>query len=506
MSEQLVPVSPAAGEVSEVARLPELSLQQSHQVVELVFRFFCSLRLTLVNLLLLFLAMIAGTFVNPQNDSLANIERAFAGRTALLWSYRTFELYDLFHSWWFTGLLLSLALNLIACSLERLPRIYYLVRYPETRFDRVVGLRLKVSGVPTEVSADAVAEELRKRRFRVRQSGADVFAEKGRYSRFGVWVVHLSLLLILGGGIFGRLTAFEGTVNVAQGGGQADAFVERTPDGSQFRHKLVDEQGAGFLVQCDDFRLKEFQPGRPKAFESDLRLFKKRLDGSPGVELARKTIRVNEPLRYAGLTFYQASYQQLERTPRARVTLIDKSSGTQQPLLVGPNQPIEAAQGLSYQVVDYQEDFSGLGPAIQVVRIEEPPGTPRAQDGKPSPNAKVTSFWVFNKKPDFDRENRPDRFAFKFDRITPFYATGLQIARDPSTPIVYLGCFALFAGIGIAFYTAHKRVWVHVANGKISLGGAAHRNLEGFSHEFEGLCDALGVPRPAPRKNAQAAA
>ena len=271
MSEQLVPVAPPAGEVSEVARLPELSPQQSHQLVELVFRFFCSLRLTLANLLLLFLAMIAGTFVNPQNDSLANIERAFAGRPALLWSYRTFELYDLFHSWWFTALLLSLALNLIACSLERLPRIYYLVRYPETRFDRVVGLRLKVTGAPLPVSADGVAEELRRRRFSVRRSGDDIFAEKGRYSRFGVWLVHISLLLILGGGIFGRLTAFEGVVNVSQGGGQADAFVERRPDGSQFRHRLMDENANRFLVQCDDFRLKEFESGRAKAFESDLR-------------------------------------------------------------------------------------------------------------------------------------------------------------------------------------------------------------------------------------------
>jgi len=506
MSEQLVPVAPAAGEVSEVARLPDLSQEQSHQAVEVVFRFFCSLRLTLVNLLLLFAAMIAGTFVNPQNDSLANIERAFAGRTGLLWSYRTFELYDLFRSWWFTAILLSLALNLIACSLERLPRIYYLVRYPETRFDRVVGLRLKVSGAPVSVAADAVEEELRRRRFRVRRSGDDIFAEKGRYSRFGVWVVHLSLLLILGGGIFGRLTAFEGVANVPQGGGQADSFVERRPDGSQFRHKLLDEDGSAFLVQCDDFRLKEFEPGRPKAFESDLRLFKKNPDGSPGRELARKTIRVNEPLRYAGLTFYQASYQQLERAPRARITVLDKVAGTEQQLIVPPSQPIQAADGLSYQLVDYQEDYSGMGPAVQVVRVEEPAGTPAATDGKPSPDAKVTSFWVFNKKPDFDRDNRPDRFAFRFDRISPYYATGLQIARDPSTPIVYLGCFALFAGIGIAFYTSHKRIWAHLAQGKISLGGAAHRNLEGFAGEFEVLCDALGVPRPAPRKGAQAAA
>ena len=506
MSEQLVPVAPPAGEVSEVARLPELSPQQSHQVVELVFRFFCSLRLTLVNLLLLFLAMIAGTFVNPQNDSLSNIERAFAGRHALLWSYRTFELYDLFHSWWFTALLLSLALNLIACSIERLPRIYYLVRYPETRFDRVVGLRLKVTGAPSAISADAVSDELRRRRFSVRRTGDDIFAEKGRYSRFGVWLVHISLLLILGGGIFGRLTAFEGTVNVPQGGGQADAFIERRPDGGQFRHRLMDGKGARFFVQCDDFRLKEFEPGRPKAFESDLRLFRRMPDGSAGEELARQTIRVNEPLRYAGLTFYQASYQQLERAPRARISVLDKTTGTQQALLVAPSQPIEAADGLSYQLVDYQEDFAGLGPAVQVVRIEEPPGTPRSTDGKPSAAAKITSFWVFNKRPDFDRDNRPDRFAFRFDHITPYYATGLQIARDPSTPIVYLGCFALFGGIGIAFYTSHKRIWAHVASGKISLGGAAHRNLEAFSGEFEELCDALGVPRPAPRKGAQAAA
>src|SRR3954471_19955653 len=144
MSEQLVPVAPAAGEVSEVARLPELSPQQSHQAVELVFRFFCSLRLTLVNLLLLFLEMIAGTFVNPQNDSLANIERAFAGREWPLRGYRWVVLYDLLHSGWFTGLLVSLALNLVACSLERLPRIWFLVRYPERRLDHVVGLRFKV--------------------------------------------------------------------------------------------------------------------------------------------------------------------------------------------------------------------------------------------------------------------------------------------------------------------------------------------------------------------------
>ncbi len=477
-AEELVPAGPPATAVSDVAQLPPPSPEESNTVIEGVWRFFCSLRLTLVNLLLLFLGMIAGTFVNPQNDSLANIERAFASRPWTVRAYRWFELYDLFHSWWFTALLLSLALNLVACSFERLPRIWYLVRYPERRLDRVVGLRFKVPFTPSQLSPDAVAQALQKRRYRAQVQDGFVFAERGRYARFGVWVVHLSLLLILGGGVFGRLTAFEGVAQVPQNGGIASGFLQRNPDGSEFKHRLVDQDGKPFLVQCNDFRLKEFEPGRPKAFESDLVVYEDLGSHEPGKELARATITVNHPLRYGGLTFYQASYVQLDEAQRAKVTLRDGVTGNAREMMVGAGEDIQAADGLTYQVVEYNPDFAGLGPAVQVVRSE---------DGKQS------SFWVFAKDPGFDGRNRPDRFSLSFERLAPLYATGLQIARDPSTPVVYLGCFLLFAGIGIAFYTSHKRIWAHVAGGKLALGGASHRNGEAFGREFAELRAELGV-------------
>jgi len=142
--------------------------------------------------------------------------------------------------------------------------------------------------------------------------GGGRHAERGRYARFGVWVVHLSLLLILFGGVYGRLTAFEGTSQVPQNGGTTTSFIQRNPDGSEFKHRLVDQQGKPFLVQCSDFRLKEFETGRPKAFESGLIVFEDLGSGEPGRELARATITVNHPLRYGGLTFYQASYAQLD--------------------------------------------------------------------------------------------------------------------------------------------------------------------------------------------------
>jgi cytochrome c biogenesis protein len=484
-AEELVPAGPAAGAVSEVAQLAPLTEEQSHVVVERIWRFFCSLRLTLANLLLLFLGMIAGTFVNPQNDSLLNIEKAFAGRIWTLRAYRWFELYDLFHSWWFTLVLTSLALNLIACSLERLPRIYYLVRYPERRLDHVVGLRFKVAPTARAVSIEKVADVLRRERYLVQLFHAEdasvsyLFAERGRYSRFGVWIVHISLLLILGGGVFGRLTAFEGTANVSQNGGITTSFIQRNPDGTQFRHRLLDEDGKRFVVQCTDFRLKEFEPGRPKAFESDLVAYEDAGGGEFGRELTRATINVNHPMHYGGLTFYQASYSQLSEGSRARMTVFDKASGTSRDLMLAPGETIPAAEGLTYEVVAYDADFSGLGPAVQVVRTQD---------------KDQTSFWVFAKDKDFDRKNRDDRFNFTFDRLAPLYATGLQIAKDPSVPIVYTGGFMLFLGIGIAFYTSHKRIWAHVASGKIALGGASHRSAEGFGVEFDSLMQELGLP------------
>jgi cytochrome c biogenesis protein ResB len=167
---------------------------------------------------------------------------------------------------------------------------------------------------------------------------------------------------------------------------------------------------------------------------------------------------------------------------------------------VGPGEPVDAADGLRYQLVDYATDFAGQGAAVQVLRTEFPPGERASPDGRAPPDAKQSTFWVFSKAPLFDAKNREDRFAFTFDKLTTVYATGLQIARDPSTPIVYLGCFLLFAGIGVAFYGAHKRIWAKVDAGKLALAGASHRNADAFSEEFAELCLALDVPLAPSRR------
>jgi len=89
--------------------------------------------------------------------------------------------------------------------------------------------------------------------------------------------------------------AFRGRVNIPEGARSGAVFVNMG-DGY-----LV--QPLPFTVELADFRVRHYDTGQPKSFESDL------LIHDPGLKspLAR-TIRVNHPLTHKGVTIYQASF------------------------------------------------------------------------------------------------------------------------------------------------------------------------------------------------------
>lgn len=489
----------ASAEVSEWASLPDAA---RIDWLEKIWRFFCSLRLTITLLILFALGMVAGTFVNPQNAPMSVIEKALASRPIEVEAYRFFQLYDLFHSWWFTLVLVMIALNLVACTIERLPRVALTVLHPERQLTDEMLRGIRSANKLTSTIA-ATEDELERKVVAV--AGAHgfkvhpvetlggvryVFAESGWWARFGVWVVHASLLLILAGGLIGRFGGFEGTITLPEGGGEADYVDVKLSDGSVYK-KPLENEGRRFSVRCDAFRLKQFKNGDPRAFESDLTV----LDGpmaeggrapQDGSEKRRtilaQTILVNHPLRYAGLSVYQATYQQDGQHAHASVALKNKATGEVKKFTVGPGEAFTwpGQPGVKYVVEDYDADFSGLGPAVQVLRAE---------------GAKHASFWVFARDADFDARNRGDKYGLQFEKLEPAYATGLQIARDPGVPFVYSGCFMLFFGLFIAFATSHRRLWARIEGGKVTLAGAAHRNAPAFERVFTDLAAELGVTR-----------
>lgn len=453
---------------SDVLVLPKTD---RHDFVERVWRFWCSTKLMVVLMTLFALGMAAGTFINPKEDALAEIERVFANREWVVWAYRSFELYAPFKSWWFTSIILALGLNNLASSIERLPRIFLIVRNPERKLTDAVlrGLPNRKTVKREGLTEDGIQQEFETAGYKVTRTVENgttyLFGERGSWTRFGVWLVHLALLLICFGGIIGRLFAFEGTMDIPADGGRSSYFLERMPDGVIIRHPLP------FTIQCNQFHLDKFKDGSARRFASDLTVLD--LEGN---ELHSKKIIVNDPLDWGGMKFYQATYSERPDSVRVGLTLTDLASGASKDLLANPREPFSSGDGHTrYTVVNYDENYAELGPAVQLVREQD-------VTGKAEPE--TTSFWVFAKYPEFDAKYRGDHFGLKFDKLQPSYQTGLQVARDPGVPWMYVGFFLLWTGLFVAFWAVHRRVWVRIEADKVVFAGAAHRNKEKFREEF----------------------
>jgi len=456
--------------------------------VDALWEFFASLRLTIPLMFLLAAACTLGTFANPENRPFSEIQQA-VGHQAWFPIYLFFELNDLFHSWWFLLLLVLLVMNLAACTIERLPRIFKIALRPDKVLsDRLLkGIRhserIRMRGKPADPAhaVGLVAGALRARGFKPEVFRAEavglphdgavyLFAERGRFSRFGVWVVHLSLFTILGGALVGRLLGKEGIINVPMGGGTFDYIFMKTADGLPYREPL------GFTVRVDDFRLKRYVNGNPRSFESDLTVLEN-ANTPRQKEVLKQMIYVGEPLQYHGWTIYQASYQAAPERDRVKLVVKNLRTGAREIAQLAHDGKVEEADGVSFQVINYTATYNDLGPAIQVVRRE---------------GQKESTFWVFERYPDLDADNRGDRYGLAFEGLVPFYFTGLQVARDPGYPFWLAGCCILFVGLGIAFYTSHRRLWARASpSGELVVAGVAHKNQGAFEQVFRELTAAV---------------
>jgi len=108
--------------------------------------------------------------------------------------------------------------------------------------------------------------------------------KKKNQRRHGPDILHEGLMLLFIGAVFSFSGHGEGSVALAPGGGA------RLPDGS--------------TLELLDFRFERYPDGRPKEWISVVRL----TDPEGIVRKDKYEIKVNSPLRYKGLSLYQASY------------------------------------------------------------------------------------------------------------------------------------------------------------------------------------------------------
>ncbi len=88
--------------------------------LSIIYDLFRSLKLTISLLILLAILSIIGTLITQNATRPEYIQRYGIGLYEVL---NFFNLFDMYHSWWFSAILLLLVINLITCSVHRLPGI-----------------------------------------------------------------------------------------------------------------------------------------------------------------------------------------------------------------------------------------------------------------------------------------------------------------------------------------------------------------------------------------------
>lgn len=417
------------------------------------------LRLAIVLLLAIAVFSISGTVIE-QGQSIAFYQANYPEDPALFgfltWKVLlTVGLDHVYRTWWFLALLILFGASLTACTFTRqFPALKAARQWKFYEQPRQFQ-KLALSAELENASLDTLVPLLEKQRYKVFREGDTLYARKGLAGRIGPIVVHASMLIILAGSIWGAMTGF-----IAQ---------EMIPSGATFTIRNIIDAGPwsaaqvpqDWSVRVNRFWIDYTPEGDIDQFYSDLSV----LD-SQGQEVKRKTIHVNEPLRYKGVTLYQADWAiaalqvRVNKSPifQLPMGLLD-TGGTGR--LWGtwvPTKP-DMSSGLSLVAKDLQGMlliYDTSGKLVSTVR---------------------TGMAV-------------DVNGITLSVADLIGSTGLQIKADPGIPIVYLGFGLLMISVMMS-YVSHSQIWALQQDGQFYIGGRTNRAQVAFEREMLALLDQI---------------
>jgi len=362
------------------------------------------------------------------------------------------QLDHIYTSFWFLFALILLCISLAACSFRRqIPSLKASLKWIEYKDEQKFSKLQLSTSHPINQDGDHISKVdllLKKRGWKTYKFKSHISARRGLIGKIGPLVVHIGLIVLLIGSAYGSFTS-QSKEQYLLPGESLDLVNEST--NSKANVKLV------------DFSIERESDGIPKQFISKLNFSSKDLNLN---EI--KIARVNHPIRFKGLTIYQADwaissvvieidnilYQlQLKEIPeignQVWGVLVELGSETKNNFLLtidNENGPLK---------ISNIENFSGNSLYINDKPLE------------------VNSSIVSLKK------------------IIP--SSGLIIKNDPSIPFIYSSFILIIFGTMISLIPTNQ-LWILLTNKesqKLCIGGLSNRNLVGFKKEFLKLSEEI---------------
>ncbi|AAZ58480.1 putative c-type cytochrome biogenesis protein Ccs1 [Prochlorococcus marinus str. NATL2A] len=418
-----------------------------------VLNWLSSLKIAILLLLVIAVSCAAGTLI-PQQESnqfyYDNFNKnPFLGiinaKILLL-----FEFDHVYTSFWFLFLLIWLGLALSVCSFRRqLPILKSALNWIDYKSPSQIA---KLSVAQTIVtnncakSLEKIKLNLKKQGWNVKETDGRIAARQGVIGRLGPILIHLGMILLMIGATYGSLNG---------------KTIEKFLAPGRSIDLLNNNEEKGLTIELQKFQIERDPQGRAEQYKSIVNVIE------PNGNNQSKEISVNYPLRYKGLTLYQADWS------LAAITIkIDNS-----PKLQIPIKPIsELGEQVWGTIIPTNKD--GKNQILLTVDSELGPVNIYDNDGT------LLTKLIINK------EEKVKGALIKIINIIP--SSGLLLKHDPGVPFVYLSFAIILIGGSLSIIST-KKIWVLHENEKsmIYIGGLSNRNLSGLSKELPNLISFL---------------
>ena len=276
-----------------------------------------------------------------------------------------------------------------------------------------------------------------------------LLARKGVFGRVGPILVHSGLIILLIGSAYGNFTRNS---------------LEEYLIPNESIDLINDVSKEKFSLKLKNFNIQREDDGLPKQFTSNLEIYSNKSN-----ETIRKQTEVNHPLRYEGLTIYQADW-----AISSIVLEIDK---------------------IKYQFA--LKPVPEIGNQIWGVLVELGENTKKNYlltiDNENGP-VKIFDIDDFSEKDIYlnTKESKVNTSDIKLIKIIP--SSGLIIKSDPSIPIIYCSFVLILIGASLSLIPT-KRIWILKDNSSKNyyMGGLCNKNLSGFELEFNQLSEKIKI-------------
>jgi cytochrome c biogenesis protein len=431
-------------------------------------RFFASVQLALIILFVLAAASIIGTLIKQDQGANYYIDTFGEGIADLL---GTLQFTSMYSSWWYLLLLLLFALNLIICSIDRLPATWRMITAPPAQPDvgqlaavtpeRIISSTMDATTCRKQVQG--TCDRLRWSNLHEQQTkdGYLFTAQRGRWSRLNVYGVHLSILVILMGAMIGAIAGFKAYVFLPEGRATESVFLQ----GNRQAVPL------GFSLACDKASMKRYGDGSVSEYRADLRI-----EDPQSSTTYQQSVIVNHPLSYRGINFYLAEFYPLEEY---YVVVSNLHNGAEQAFRAPPHEMFSWPEAqVKLELAEFTRNPQGY---VQLARISF--ATDQASVAE--------DYWVRNNQSVTFTQNG-EEYRVSVSQLTSVL---LLANKDPGVMIVYSGFIMMLIGLPLCFLTSHQRVWISVATQKsgclMRLGGISNKNRPQLEQRLDILTNEL---------------